>query len=647
MHALISPSSGSTIVDKLKTYEGGTGQTTQVAALTALNGVPSINIGAINGVAALDANGMIPMSNISPDTVSVVGIEGNSVVPMGGVAIFNINNHDAFTTYNITAVNGSVVRVLDKIYYTAPAAAGTDTLTVNGRAITLTIDTVHPNQPTLLVSTAGSTNTNVVTVITGSVYSNNVGLATAANTDWQIATDNAFSNIVASSMADAVNKVSWSYTGLALNTTYYIRARYRDNAGGVSSWSTVSYTTKANYTPSVIEAELYPNDATGNERAGWSIALSSDGSRVAVGAYNKQATYASQGAIYIFLRTGTTWAFEAKLVHGDPANTTDSLGYSLSITADGTRVVAGAYDKTGTVTGQGAVYVFTRTGTTWAQEAKLIAGDPAIGDYFGCSSCISGDGTRIVIGAYNKTGTVTGQGAAYVFLRTGTTWAQEAKVLSSDPVASDNFGWSASTDNTATRIVIGAYNKTGTAGAQGAAYVFLRTGTTWAQEAKLLASDGAGLDRFGFSISTNSDGSRIAVGAYTKTVTASTQGAAYVFLRTGTAWAQEAKLVAGDAAANDAFGYSISISGDGTKILVGAYIKTVTVSTQGAAYVFSRTGTSWTQDNRIVANDAIANNRYGTSVSISSDNTRIAVGSQFNYYNSSITLVGAGYIYST
>ena len=107
------------------------------------------------------------------------------------------------------------------------------------------------------------------------------------------------------------------------------------------------------------------------------------------------------------------------------------------------------------------------------EKAKLLASDPATADYFGTSVSLSSDGNTALIGAYNKTVTASGQGAAYVFTRSGSTWAQQAKLLASDPAAYDSFGYSVSLSSDGSTALIGAYSKAGTAGSyRGAAYVF-------------------------------------------------------------------------------------------------------------------------------------------------------------------------------
>ena len=242
--------------------------------------------------------------------------------------------------------------------------------------------------------------------------------------------------------------------------------------------------------------------------------------------------------------------------------------------------------------------MFVRSGTTWSQQAKLTASDGATSNYFGGTVAISG--TSVLVGAW---GNNAATGAAYVFVQSGTTWPQQAKLTASDAATGDGFGDSVAISGST--AVVGAPNKISHTGA---AYVFLRSGTTWSQQAKLTASDGAAGDSFGgYSLAIS--GSRAVVGAYGKN---SNAGAAYVFVRSGITWPQRAKLTASDGAAGDYFGNSVAISG--TTVLVGAWGNN---SATGAAYVFVPSGTSWSQQAELTEPDAVAGDGFGSYVAIS------------------------------
>lgn len=294
---------------------------------------------------------------------------------------------------------------------------------------------------------------------------------------------------------------------------------------------------------------------------------------------------------------------QTKLV-GTGATSGDLLGFSVS--ASGNRVVVGA---PGDQTNTGAAYVFRYDGSSWVEEAKLVADDGAPYDYFGWSVSISGD--TIVVGAF---GDESSQGSAYVFRNTGLAWVQETKLVASDGSSPDYFGYAVSvSENT---VVVGAFGKNEFTGV---AYVFRHDGTGWAEEAKLIPSDGLPYDLFGMSVSMN--GTRIVVGSPSGDASDSTpdSGAAYVFRREGSAWIQEGKLVASDGSPMDTFGAAVSISG--LRVVVGAPWDD---SLLGSVYIFKYEGSTWVEEVKLIGDDPSAFDRFGASVSIGSD--RVVVG---------------------
>jgi hypothetical protein len=202
-----------------------------------------------------------------------------------------------------------------------------------------------------------------------------------------------------------------------------------------------------------------------------------------------------------------------------------------------------------------------------------------------------------VVGAPSDVG-ATGrkQGSAYVFARSGTNWSQRQKLLASDGVEGVQFGVSVAINGDS--LVVGAPRDVGATGrTQGSAYVFARSGTSWSQWQKLLASDGAEGDQFGASIAIS--GETVVVGAHMNDGAAGRdQGSAYFFERSGTSWNQRQRLLASDAAADDTLGRSVAISGE--TVVIGAPRFT------GSAYVYVRreTRTSWMRQRKLAISSA-------------------------------------------
>jgi hypothetical protein len=254
---------------------------------------------------------------------------------------------------------------------------------------------------------------------------------------------------------------------------------------------------------------------------------------------------------------------------------------------------------------------------TQNSDFKITPDDGSVGDNFGVSTAISDD--YAVVGAWHDDDNGSNSGSAYVFKRTGSAWSQEAKLLPDDGDIDDEFGYPVSISGD--YVVIGARHDDDNGSNSGSAYVFKRTGTSWTQEAKLLPDDGDVDDLFGFWVSISNE--YAIIGAQFDDDNGSNSGSAYVFKRTGTSWTQEAKLLPDDGDVDDRFGFSVSISGD--YAVVGAYLDdNDNGSNSGSAYIFKRTGTSWNQEIKLLPSDVAANHWFGWNVSISGDYAVVA-----------------------
>jgi FG-GAP repeat len=454
---------------------------------------------------------------------------------------------------------------------------------------------------------------------------------------------------------------------------------------------------------SVWAEQAYLKAANTVAGVGYGNSIAHDGDTLVVGAQSENSnqttitngTTASSdvslsraGAAYVYLRTGGIWVQQAYLKAAN-AHSINYFGTAVAISGETIAVSAYAEGSNQTTItngttasndtsalGSGAVYVFKRTGSNWSQEAYVKPSNTGGGDRFG--SGLSLDGDTLVVGAVFEASnqrTITNgaiasadnslprAGAAYVFVRSGTTWTQQAYIKPPNPNSENRFGnsvsisgdsivvtsvWESSNQTTITNGTTASADNS--ASHAGAAYVFTRTGTSWAQQAYLKASNAESNDAFGVSAAINND--TIVVGAngessnqtsVTNGATASANnsspnaGAAYVFVRQGGTWSQQAYLKAANSASNNWFGYRVAIDGD--VIAVGSQQENsnqATISNDstasadtsathaGAVYVFKRTGSDWAQQAYIKPTNAGANQLFGSGVSIK-QNT-LAVG---------------------
>jgi len=377
------------------------------------------------------------------------------------------------------------------------------------------------------------------------------------------------------------------------------------------------------------DEKLSASDAARNDFFGLNVEISGD--TAIVGSHLDDDGGMNSGSAYVFVRSGTTWTQQAKLTASD-ATAGDEFGLSIGISGD-TAIVGSHFDDDGGMN-SGSAYVFVRSGTTWTQQAKLTASDAAAGDIFGHNVVISGD--TAILGAYLDDNPGIDSGSAYVFVRSGTTWTQQAKLTASDAAAGDEFGHNVAISGET--AVVGAEEDDDGGFFSGSAYVFVRSGTTWTQQAKLTASDAAPIDRFGHGVSISGD--TAIVGSYLDDDGGMDSGSAYVFVRSGTTWTQQAKLTASDAAALDWFGHSISIVGD--IAIVGNERDDDGGMNSGSAYVFERSGTTWTQQAKLTASDAGVGDFFGHWVAMSGDT--VIVGAYLDD-NPGLNF-GSAYVYS-
>lgn len=386
----------------------------------------------------------------------------------------------------------------------------------------------------------------------------------------------------------------------------------------------------------VEAAQLLAPDGKAGDHFG--IAVDVDGDTMVVGTtyFSYLGNPTEPDAAYVFVRDGGAWAFQAKLTASD-GTAGDRFGGAVAI--DGDTILVGAYfADVGGNEDQGAAYIFTRSGETWSEQGKLLAGDGALADQFGWSVALSGD-TALVGVDRRPVGGQLRQGAAYIFTRSGDSWSQQTRLAAGDGANGDQFGYGvALSGGTA---IVGARGATVDGNMiQGAAYVFTYEGAAWNEQGKLTASDGDVGDSFGDSVAF--DGTTAIVGAPFATVDgAFGRGAAYLFTGGGAAWSEQVKLSASDHTNDGQFGEAVAVDGD--TVLVGTPLADVNgVVNQGAAYVFMGSGSNWTEHAKLSAADGAAEDRFGASVAL--DQNSALVGAP-NFAVDGALEQGAAYVF--
>jgi hypothetical protein len=359
-----------------------------------------------------------------------------------------------------------------------------------------------------------------------------------------------------------------------------------------------------------VEQKLIATDAAATDYFGYEVSVSGDA--MVAGAPRDDDNGSSSGSAYIYRFDGSIWEEEQKLTANDAA-ADDFFGRAVS--AGDNLMVVGAYGDDDNGSSSGSVYVYRYDGVeqSWVPEQKLTAGDAAADDYFGLSVSVSGD--VLAVGAYGNDDDGSNSGSAYVYRYNGSSWLEEQKLIADDAYAYDNFGSSVSVSGGV--MVVGAEWDDDAGSGSGSAYVYRYDvdGHSWGQERKLTANDAAAYDNFGHSVSISGDVT--VVGVYGDDDAGSSSGSVYVYRYNGSSWLEEQKLMAGDAAADDQFGSSVSVNGD--VLVVGAHGNDDGGSESGSAYVFRYNGSSWVEEQKLTAADAAADDQFGLSVSTSGD----------------------------
>jgi hypothetical protein len=435
----------------------------------------------------------------------------------------------------------------------------------------------------------------------------------------------------------------------------------------------------------------------GNPLIGVTIGMSADGNTLAVSAPYEGSGAISvdgdqrdesaweSGAVYVFVRAGNSWSQQA-YIKASNTQTSDKFGFSLALSGDGNTLAVAATLEDSNARGingnqadnsadaSGAVYVFIRNGSTWSQQAYVKASNADAGDQFGWSVALSRDGSTLAVGAQTEGSAATGvngdqadnsagdAGAVYVFARSGTAWAQQAYVKASNAQAGDRFGFSVTLSGDGNTLAAGSYDEDGSAkgvnGASdeaaansGAAYVYLRRGATWTHEAYVKASNTVRNIAFGSAVALSADGSTLVVGAVDETNltrgidgdqsstpdNAVSAGSVYIFGRTDSGWQQQAYVKSFNIGPTDLFGIRLALSADGSILAAGApgqngggrgfkaNPEDFSAPESGAVYIFRRAAGKWSQHAYLKAPNSDAYDQFGSGVALSGNGAVLAV----------------------
>jgi hypothetical protein len=490
---------------------------------------------------------------------------------------------------------------------------------------------------TVVLATDGSTPT--VITLTGTDSDN-----ADASLIYSVESDGSFGGLATLSQDSSVFTITPLSEDSATTTSSTLTFKVSDGVSFGSGTTEFSLTFGPDWSATPTESILRASDAEADAQLGRSVSINSDGTYAIAGAWRDDGT---RGSAYIFVRSGSTWTQQAKIIASDRA-IGDEFGFSVAINSDGSYAIIGAVSKN---TDEGAAYIFTRSGSTWTQQAKILASDTTTDIDFGCSVAINPDATYAVVGALGADGSNTG--AVYVFTRSGSTWTSQQKISNPNAITFDNFGKSVSINSDGSYIIASNQFEDTDGSAAGAAYVFTRSGSTWTQQSRIISTDIQASDQFGADVAINPDATYAIVGAISEDGGAgdpiSNCGSAYIFTRSGSTWTQQARIQASDAQVNDQLGTSVSINSNATYAIVSTVGEDGgdgdPIATAGAAYIFERSGSTWTQVRKLTASDAQASDQFGFSVAINSDGSYAIVSARIEDGGAGDPIISAGAVY--
>lgn len=368
------------------------------------------------------------------------------------------------------------------------------------------------------------------------------------------------------------------------------------------------------------------NDIDGeaiDDLSGWSVSLSNDGATVAIGAIVNDGSGTDAGHVRVFQDSNGVWTQTGVDIDGETEYSWS--GYSVSLSGDGSKVAIGAPWNNGSGYAAGHVRVYQNTGGIWTQVGADIDGEAA-NDRSGISVSLSSDGTTVAIGAPNNDANGINAGHVRVYQDNSGVWTQVGADIDGE-AASDSSGVSVSLSSDGTTVAIGAPRNNGGGYAAGHVRVYQNTGGIWTQVGADIDGEAAG-DWSGWSVSLSGDGSVVAIGALVNDGNGSDAGHVRIYQDSGGIWTQVGVDIDGEAT-YDYSGFSVSLNNDGTTVAIGAYYNDGNGSASGHVRIYENNSGIWTQVGMDIDGEAV-NDRSGNSVSLSSDGNTVAIGARYN-----------------
>jgi Flp pilus assembly pilin Flp len=370
-------------------------------------------------------------------------------------------------------------------------------------------------------------------------------------------------------------------------------------------------------------------EAAGDE-SGISVSLSSDGTIVAIGAWQNDGNGSASGHVRVYQIVTGSWNQIGQDINGEAIG--DGSGFSVSLSSDGTIVAIGAHNNDGNGSASGHVRVYENLSGTWTQIGSDIDGEATL-DYSGYSVSLSADGSIVAIGAIGNDGNGGNSGHVRVYENLSGTWTQVGSDIDGE-AANDQSGISVSLSADGATLAIGARWNDGAGADAGHVRVYENLSGTWTQIGADINGE-ATLDYSGYSVSLSDDGLTLAIGAYLNDGSGGSAGHVRVYQNVGGTWTQMGSDIDGEAT-GDQSGYSVSLSASGSRVAIGAQLNDGSGGSAGHVRVYKYIAGAWTQVGVDIDGEA-AGDQSGYSVSLNSNGNTVAIGSPYNDGNGNLS----------
>ena len=643
----------------LQEHNGGTGNTSLDFLYNQYKAVFRSKINKALGAISLDGNANIVDSSLTGALAANISVSGPKTININTTHQYKITNHDYMAEYSVTATQGTVTLVGDTITYTAPSTGGDFGFKVNERNVAVKVLAPHVAKPSIIspVNNASGLGGNIT--LTSSAFVVNNGIDTHTGSDWDVATDSNFNNIVKTTVNNSSNKESYSVTGLLPNTSYYARVRHKGNSLGYSEWSnTVAFTTREKFTPTAEIAKIQVPDKANDDYLGFSVDVSNLCERIITGRYGDDIGSASDvGSVSVFKKNGVSYQQEVRmsaLSQADSAILNIASGGSVRIQTNSPSLVDQTYTSSQTVQLPADATEITITGKGGTGSSNYNPGQAYIAPT-GNPSYPNGywnEATNTLYPPYNPGQPYIAPSTTYstgpsttvtintrVFTFVGGYGGEATPTTQYFYVNTDDaLGKSVAISKDGLTVITGAPNDSMSSKVAniGTVHVAKHNGTQWQPLTQITSPDSTTTNQFfGTAVAVDDTGARIAI---SRVMTTTSSSRVYIYAYINNTWTLEQTITPPNNYNGMSFGASLAFNSDATTLAIGSPANGGT-GTDSSVYIYVRSGVTWTLQTRVKPSTANSTNSVlGHSVALTGDGNTLVTGDRASNINGCINI---------